>query len=260
MQRFFLPPEATREDRLVLSDREAHHALNVVRLRPGESVAVLNGAGERLWCHVAELGRREVILQVTRRESLPVPAWDVTLIQAIPKGKAFDTILQKATELGAARIIPLISHRVVSQIDPDRAESKVAHWRAIAIESIKQCGSPRLPAIDDPIALPTLLSRLAASAPAGLQLVASLRPDARPPREVIDPVVQPTLGTPAHTPREAQIWVGPEGDFTDEELDAIQGSGAIPISLGPLVLRADTAAITCLAMLNYAGQYQASRA
>lgn len=242
MQRFFLPPEETRGDSLILEDREAHHALHVVRLRPGEEVMVLNGQGERIRCETTTLTRREVRLRVIRRESLPPRPWPVTLIQALPKGKTFDTIIQKATELGAARVIPLLSQRVISQVDAERGVSKLEHWRTVAVESIKQCGSPWLPILEPPTPLPDLLARLA---PAPLSLVASLRPNARHPRGVIAAVLADTA------PGALQIWVGPEGDFTDEELDLLEKRGAQPISFGPLVLRADTAAIYALSILNY---------
>lgn len=249
MQRFFLPPAETASDTLTLSTREAHHALNVVRLRTGEPVVVLNGEGERLWCETAECSKREVRLRVTRRESLPARPWQFTLLQALPKGKAFDTIVQKATELGAYRIIPLLTQRVVAQVEPDRHAGKLDHWRAIAIESIKQCGSPWLPRIDSPTTLSEALTDAARTRPADIRLVGSLRSSARHPRAVFDErgLRRPVPGTSGS----AEIWIGPEGDFTDEELDRIETAGAVPITFGSLVLRADTAAIYGLSILSY---------
>src|SRR5262245_51152042 len=107
MQRFFVSPDETRGETIVLSEREAHHALHVVRLRSREVVEVLNGQGERLQCEAVGFSRRAVELRVTRRETVPARAWPVTLLQAVPKGKTFDTIVQKATELGVHRIVPL---------------------------------------------------------------------------------------------------------------------------------------------------------
>lgn len=247
MQRFYLPPDQTRDKIVTLSDREAHHALNVVRLRPGEVVTVLNGAGERLTCETLELARRAVRLRVIRRETLPPRLWPVTLLQAVPKGKAFDVIVQKATELGADRIVPLQSARTVSQIEPDKHESKLEHWGAIAIESIKQCGSPWRPRIEAPATLEASLRTLE---PAAVRLVASLRPTARHPWEILEAA----LSGPGRHPGPVQLWVGPEGDFTDAELDAIEAVGAAPITLGPLVLRADTAAIYGLSIVSCAAQ------
>jgi 16S rRNA (uracil1498-N3)-methyltransferase len=245
MQRFFLPPDQTSGDLLTLEDREAHHALHVVRLRPRETVVVLNGQGERIRCEAADLERRRVRLRVIEREKVPSRDRPVTLIQAVPKGKTFDTIVQKATELGVGRIIPLLSQRVVSQIDEERGHTKLDHWRAIAIESIKQCGAPWLPALDIPISLPALLPVLG---PAVLKIVASLRPNARHPRKVIESAFAEAA---AASPGEIQVWIGPEGDFTDEELATLESAGVQPITLGSLVLRADTAAIYVMSILNY---------
>ncbi len=247
MQRFYLPPDETRGDVLTLSDREAHHALNVVRLRSSEVVMVLNGEGDLLTCETAELARREVRLRVTRRETLPPRNWPLTLIQAIPKGKTFDTIVQKATELGARRVVPLVTQRVVSQIESDRHASKVEHWRAIAIESIKQCGSPWLPEILAPIPLKACLAGLE---PAAVGLVASLRGGAAHPWAVLEE----TRLRAGATPGPVHLWVGPEGDFTDDELDAIEAAGVRPVTLGSLVLRADTAAIYGMSVINCATQ------
>jgi 16S rRNA (uracil1498-N3)-methyltransferase len=259
MQRFFLPAAQARGDTLVLSDREAHHALHVVRLRPGEIVEVLDGEGARLRCETVGFARREVTLRVVQRDATPPRAWPITLIQAVPKGKTFDTIVQKATELGVHRIVPLLSQRVVAQIETDRAATKLEHWRAIAIESIKQCGSPWVPVLDPPTSFRDLLTRLGprpepVEGPAPLRLVASLRPDARHPRTVLDSLTGRGAGAGARPPGGGPVhmWVGPEGDFTDEELDCLQTAGVQPITLGPLVLRADTAAIYCLSILNCA--------
>ncbi len=251
MQRFHLPPEEIRGDDLILSDREAHHALSVVRLRPGEIVQVLDGAGQRLTCTTLELARREVRLRVTQREVVPRPARPITLFSAIPKGKTFDTIVQKATELGARCVVPLVTRRVVAQIEPDRAASKLDHWRAIAIESIKQCGSPWLPEIAAPTPLAACLGApVPRSDPVALSLVASLRANAQHPWDLLNA----WNGQNPDTPGALQLWVGPEGDFTDDELDSLEAAGARPISLGPLVLRADTAAIYVLSLVSCAMQ------
>lgn len=247
MQRFYLPPEETRSDLVTLSEREAHHALNVVRLRPGEVVMVLNGEGDILTCETAELARREVRLRVKRREALPPRRWPLTLIQAIPKGKTFDTIVQKATELGARRVVPLVTQRVVSQIESDRHASKLEHWRAIAIESIKQCGSPWLPEILAPLPLKDCLANLE---PDTTGLVASLRTGAVHPWALLEEMRSRVGGVPGSV----HLWVGPEGDFTDDELDAIEAAGVRPVTLGPLVLRADTAAIYGMSVINCAIQ------
>src|SRR4051794_5462627 len=108
MHRFYLPPEHCQGSLLTLEDTEAHHALHVLRVRKGESVDVLDGQGHTFHTEVTALGKRTVELAVKGQNFRPPLPFAVTLIQAIPKGKAFENIVQKATELGAARIIPLL--------------------------------------------------------------------------------------------------------------------------------------------------------
>jgi 16S rRNA (uracil1498-N3)-methyltransferase len=244
MRRFFVPPELCRDDVFELPEREARHAAQVLRLGAGDTLTVLNGAGSVLTCAVESASKKSVRVRVaSRTERAPLPC-TITLIQAIPKGPAFETIVQKATELGAARIVPLLSERVVAHVMPKDAPAKVEKWRQIAIESIKQCGSPFLPQIDLPMSLNSLL---ATKTEAEFSVVCSLEESQRTLREAVEAFVS----THQHHPKSCQIWIGPEGDFTPAEYAAIAASGATPISLGQLVLRADTAAIACLAIANY---------
>src|SRR5215471_13961035 len=148
MRRFFVPAEHCRDEVFELPEREARHAAQVLRLGPGDELSVLDGAGAVLACAVESANKRSLRVTVRQRQhraALPCP---ITLVQAIPKGPAFETIVQKATELGVARIVPLLSERVVAHINERDVAAKVEKWRQIAIESIKQCGSPWLPVIE----------------------------------------------------------------------------------------------------------------
>jgi 16S rRNA (uracil1498-N3)-methyltransferase len=198
---------------------------------------VLDGAGTRLVCEAVRISRKEIELRVRRRETIPTPSFELTLFQAIVKGKTMETIVEKATELGVSRVVPLLTERVVSHLDSERTESKQAKWQLTAIESIKQCGSPWLPQIDAPVKLHDALKDLP---PFELACVASLR-GGKHLRHWFQELKQVHTGC---------VWIGPEGDFTDAELDAVEAAGAKPITLGPLVLRADTAAIASLSILR----------
>lgn len=242
MRRFFVPPELSRDDVFELPEREARHAAQVLRLTAGDELTVLDGAGAVLTCAVETTGKRNVRVTVRDRQQRPPLPCAITLIQAIPKGPAFETIVQKATELGAARIIPLLSERVVAHVTEKDSKTKVEKWRQIAIESIKQCGSPWLPVIEPPVRFAALVEKVNTE----FSLVCSLEEHRRTMRVVVDEFI----ATQTKRPDSAVIWIGPEGDFTPEEYAAIARAGAFPISLGPLVLRADTAAIACLAVAN----------
>jgi 16S rRNA (uracil1498-N3)-methyltransferase len=244
MHRFHLPPEQCVGPTLTLSDREAHHGLHVLRLRRGDQVTVLDGAGGEFLCSAADHGRHDLRLNVIEKRFIPPLPWRITLLQAIPKGKLFDTILQKATELGAHRIVPLLTERVVTQLDEDKTESKTEHWRAVVIEAIKQSGSAWLPEVTAPM---TPAQFIECGERFDLPLIGSLRADARHPREWF----RAFASEHGRAPQTLCVWVGPEGDFMPAELDAAQAAGARPITLGRLVLRCDTAAISCLSVMQY---------
>lgn len=244
MHRFYLPPDQCAAASITLKDREAHHGLRVLRLRQGEAVVVLDGAGSEFRCEVAEVSRQELRLAVKERRLIPPLPCPITLVQALPKGKGFDSIIQKATELGVHRIVPLLAERVVTQLDDTKADSKSAHWQLTAIEASKQCGSAWLPVIDAPVTPAAFLAR---SEEFDLGLIASLLPGSRPPREWLEAFRRQHQRGPASV----CVWVGPEGDFTREEIAMAEASGALPISLGRLVLRVETAAVYCLSVLNH---------
>ncbi|MBI4664637.1 MAG: 16S rRNA (uracil(1498)-N(3))-methyltransferase [Verrucomicrobia bacterium] len=244
MHRFYLPPEQTQQSSLTLSDGDAHHALHVLRLKRSDRVAVLDGVGSEFLCEIKEADARRVTLEVVSKLFIPPLPYRLTLVQAVPKGKTMDLIVQKATELGADRVVPILSERTVAQVNEEAASGKAQKWRATAIEAIKQCGSAWLTKIDSPISPAAFLSR---EEKPELSLMATLQKNARHPRSCF----QSFLAEHGRLPNTISVWVGPEGDFTPAEVNAIAGSGAWPITLGQLILRCETAAIYCLAALNY---------
>jgi 16S rRNA (uracil1498-N3)-methyltransferase len=244
MHRFYLPPEESRRDTLTLGGREAHHALHVLRVREREHVVVLDGAGQRLECEVVSHKRDSIALRVAERKTIPPPRCAITLLQAIPKGKIIESIIQRATELGAIRIVPILSERVVKQLDSENAESKALKWQQIAIEAIKQCGNTWLPTVEAPMTAQKFLNR---GETFDLPLVGSLETGSRHPREWFDEF----FAKHKRGPKTSCVWVGPEGDFTSAEYSMIKDAGVLPITLGPLVLRVETAAAYCLSVLNY---------
>ncbi len=244
MHRFYLPPEATHGDSLRLDEREAHHALHVLRLKRGELVKVLDGVGNELLCAVESGSRKAVTLSVSLKNFTPPPTCSVTLLQAVPRGKIIESIIQKAVELGARRIVPLLTEHVVTRLDEAGADDKREKWQQVAIEAIKQCGAAWLPKIEAPV---TLAQFLAQKEKFDLSLVGSLQTERRHPRECF----REFQTQHKHPPRSVGVWIGPEGDFTLDELKAIAAAGALPISLGRLVLRVETAAIYCLSILKY---------
>jgi 16S rRNA (uracil1498-N3)-methyltransferase len=244
MHRFYLPPERCVGNTLRLDGREAHHALHVLRLKRGDAVTVLDGAGREFFCSVENTTRDSLALVVNETKSTPPLPCAITLLQAVPKGKIIESIIQKSVELGAHRIVPILSERVVSQLDEDDAEKKQEKWQQVAIEAIKQCGAAWLPRVETPMAIQPFIAR---AEQFDLLLVGSLQPERRHPREVLREF-ELKQGC---RPQSIGVWIGPEGDFSLAELKAIQSAGAQPISLGNLTLRVETATIYCLSFLNY---------
>jgi len=244
MHRFYLPPEQTKTEAITLRGREAHHALHVLRIRDGEPVVILDGAGQQLCCDVTAHHRDSISFAVRERISVPPPSCAITLLQAIPKGKIIESIIQKATELGVTRVVPILSERVVTQLDGDSAEAKAEKWRQVAIEAIKQCGSAWLPKVEVPVTPQKIFARRESFE---LSLVGSLESGSRHPRVWFEEFI----ARHQRLPRSVAVWVGPEGDFSAAEYAAIQSAGASPITLGALVLRVETAAAYCLSVLNY---------
>ena len=244
MHRFYLPPDQIAQPELTLADRESHHAINVLRLREGERVAVLDGAGNECLCELMVADKKAVRLAVKQRNTHEPLPYRITLLQAMTKTKSMDFIVQKATELCAHRIVLLSAERSVAQVGSGDAEAKVGKWRNIAIDSIKQCGCPWLPEIEEPV---TPREYMAQDEASDLALIASLQAGTRHPREHVEGFIAEN----GQLPGDISVWIGPEGDFTPAESNDILSGGALPITLGKVVLRSETAAVYCLSALNY---------
>lgn len=244
MHRFYLSPADCQGAVISLNAREAHHALHVVRMRVGEQAMILDGAGQRLKAEVAATRRDQLELKILERTRVPPLPYTATLAQAIPKGKLFEDIIEKATELGAHRIVPLLTERTIGKFDQQEQERKLSKWHMVAIEAIKQCGSAWLPLIERPMSVEQFAHEQRAIE---LPLVGSLATDARHPKLDFEEFSKQKR----RRPRTVSIAIGPEGDFTPQELKHLESAGAHPITLGSLVLRTETAAIYCLSVINH---------
>jgi 16S rRNA (uracil1498-N3)-methyltransferase len=244
MRRFYLPPHECRSDLLILTGAEARHAAAVLRLRPGEDAAILDGEGREFSCRVEKVEQTRIQLKILKTSLSPAPVCQITLVQAIPKGKILESIIQKATELGVWRIVPLLSERVTTHLEGESVERKADKWRQTAVEAIKQCGQRWLPKVEPPTTLPSLLARAETF---DLALVGSLQEGARHPRDYFLSYEREKRRHPSSV----VAWIGPEGDFSPVEVEAIQKSGAKPMTLGPLILRSETAALYTLSIINY---------
>jgi 16S rRNA (uracil1498-N3)-methyltransferase len=238
-----LPPNAEPAS-LALSAAESHHLVAVNRARPGDPVIAFDGHGREWICTLVDADKRRARLEVRSARTARPLACQITLGQALPKGAAMDDIVRQATELGAARIAPLESERTQVHLGEDRTERKVEKWRGAALEAAKQCGNPWLPEI---LPLQSVADFVASAGQPDLKLIASLQPGAKSLKQALSAYA----AAAGRRPRTAVWLVGPEGDFSPAELLHVQKLGFEPITLGPLVLRCDTAAVYALSILSY---------
>ncbi len=246
MHRFYISPERWQRDWLALDADEAHHALHVLRMKPGDRAVVFNGRGDEATVELGEAeGERLPVRarQFGRTEAVPC---QITLAQAIPKGKTMELIIQKATELGATSVVPLLSERSVVQLDQEEAPAKQEKWQRTALEACKQCGRNWLPTVARPQSVRNFLETHGKDF--DLALVASLQPDAGLLQEHLRFYRETTQ---KEKPTRVLVMVGPEGDFTPAEIGQARSAGCFPLTLGPIVLRSETAAIYCLSVLAY---------
>jgi 16S rRNA (uracil1498-N3)-methyltransferase len=221
---------------ITLVGNAASHITRVLRLRVGQTLTLFNGQGGEYLATIDRAHGGEVSVSASEHAAIeresPFP---LTLAQGVSRGERMDLVVQKATELGVTRLIPLLTERSVVRLDAQQADRKFNHWRAVAIAACEQCGRNRLPEVSLPAQLREFLRQPAAGR--GTQLL--LSPEAT---HRIEDVPRPEAG--------ATVLIGPEGGLADEEQQDALAAGFIAVRLGPRVLRTETAAIAALTLLQ----------
>jgi len=241
MHRFHAPELSQQAGPVLLTGAEAVHAAQVLRVRRDEAVMLLNGRGLSVRARVVSTSRKQVELEPVESQLTPPPPCPITLFQAITRPRSMEVIVQKATELGAAVIQPVISEHVVTRLDDEDATRKVEKWQRTAVEAMKQCGVPWLPEVRTPRSLHELAAAHSSEAE---WFLGSLLESARWLRAW-------TTEWQRSLPTGVGLWIGPEGDFSNGELRLLEESGAKPFTMGGNVLRSETAAICAVAVLVY---------
>ncbi len=237
--RFFIDQPLQAGSRLSLPPGAARH-VQVLRLQPGAAITLFNGDGVEWLASVVQMGRSDVAVElgaatrVERELALPI-----TLALGVPANERMDGLIEKATELGVARVQPLMCERSVLRLAGERAQKKLAHWQGVAVAACEQSGRARVPQIEPVLSLGDWLASLGAAAD-GARWVLSLR-DAQPLHRLAPPKALISLS-------------GPEGGLTEGEENAAAAAGFQAVSLGPRVLRADTAPLALLAHLALSAQ------
>ena len=221
-------------DLITLEDQASQHLLRVLRMSDGNAVRLFNGDGSEYQGELEGCSKKIAQVRIGSINHTDAPlALSLNLGQVISKGDRMDFVVQKATELGVSRIVPLWSERCDVRLKGDRLEKKVEHWRKVAISACEQCGRNHVPEIAAPLEFSNWLEQ----ASSDLKLV-------------LHPHNQKPLGQ--HTPPSSvDIAIGPEGGFTDTEIELAQHSGFEGLLLGPRILRTETAALTALSVLQY---------
>lgn len=220
---------------VTLSAEESGHLVRSLRARRGDTVVLLDGAGLVAEGRLASADGEAAAVELLKVSRAPLPSPAIALAQAMPKGGTMDDLVRSVAEAGAAEIHPLMSARCEVRLDPERAAAKAARWRDQAIEACKQCGNPWLARVAEPRSFRAWCDALPPPVPGELRLAASLEIDA-------EPLARVDLSSAARV-----TWlVGPEGDLTLEEYAAARLAGFRPVTLGPLVLRAENAALACV--------------
>ena len=241
MTRFYAAPENIKKNNIFIDGNEAHHILDVMRLHEGDKVVVFDGTGNEYTGFIKDVDDKGKCLtvEVVRSEKVsPELLPEVTLAQAIPKMDKMDYIVEKATELGVSRIVPLVSARTIVRLDTERGKKKRDRWKKLTITASKQCGRAHVPKIDKITDYKDMISRIDEY---DLVLFAHLGDDTISLKGALS----------GHSHGRIIVFIGPEGDFTPEETELAQRGNCKFISLGSRVLKSDTAGLFVLSALNY---------
>ncbi len=236
--RFYVPPHSLKEMRARITGADAHHAINVLRLKEGDVIILFDGASYEYSGKIISLKHGDLSvgeIEKTRKANIPKPR--INLFSAlIPK---FDFIVEKATELGVSGIFPVVTERSQMRVKSGSAARKLERWRKVAIAASMQSGRIVIPVIHEPTPLSAALSR---SKRNSLRLLASLEEDA--------PSIHDVLNRTGELPENVDLFIGPPADFTDGELDAARKAEVIPVRITGNTLRTETAVVSALAITS----------
>jgi 16S rRNA (uracil1498-N3)-methyltransferase len=240
MRYFHVPQDQITSTSVRISGRELNHLANVLRLREGDEITVLDGSGGVYEVLLTSCDRDAAIGEIKTRWQAKPPSVEVVLFVGLPKADKMDVIVQKATELGACGIVPVLCLHTILQLSAARTQQRVARWRQIAVEASKQSHRPFFPFVSDILSFEEALQNYQAD----LKLIFVARAT-RSIRELKDVLKQRADA------RKVNIFIGPEGGLAEDEIHLALSSGVMPVSLGANVLRTETAAIAALAIVLY---------
>lgn len=236
MRRFFVSSELLTNDRIDFPKETAHHISRVLRLKAGTEIELLDGHGTLCRCILESCDGRDLVASVQERHVATETALPIDLYQGLPKLDKMELILQKGTELGIRRFVPVLSERVTERKAQERGIKRLDRWGTIVQEAARQSQRLFLPTIDAPQSFADVLGNCTA------ELKLMLWEDATQPLDA---------ALPAQPPQDVALLIGPEGGFSASEADLAQQAGFIPVGCGPRILRTETAGFTVAIILQY---------
>lgn len=242
MHRFYAPSRNISGDKIIVSDKQqVHHIKDVLRLKPKDRVIVFNRAGNEYMADIERISSQGINLKIKEKRAFRASEGiRITVACALPKKSKMDDIVDKLTQLGVERIIPIKTARVVVKLDRHKEMLRQVRWKKIAQTASQQSQRNTLPVVD---AIKDMGEVLSESGNFDLKLIPALTGERKSLKEVF---------IRSH-PHKVLVFIGPEGDFTDEEIDSAKKSGCVPVTLGDLVLRVETAAITTVSFMKLYG-------
>ena len=236
LTRVHVPEPLAHGRRQTIEGDAANHITRVLRLKPGDPLILFDGRGGEHTARIEVFHKDTVIVAVGDRSTATrESALTLTLAQGVSRGERMDWVVQKATGLGVTRIVPVLTERTVVKLDAKQSERKVAHWRGIAVAACEQSGRDRIPDIATPVDLHELLRGI----------------DSRATRALLSPSGTQRVNDLKPSQAGIVVLIGPEGGLAENEHHAAETAGFLPVSLGPRVLRTETAAVAALTLLQH---------
>lgn len=240
LARFFLQPGQLQSNQVVISGDDAHHITRVLRLKADDTIECVDSTGQVYLIRIEEVGslvHGEVTGLVESKQESPLA---MTLFQGLAKGDKMDLAIQKAVELGVTEVVPFVSRYTVVKLDEKQAKNRQARWQRIALEAAKQSGRTRVPEVHKPCSFRTMVERIKERRDQSHLVILAFEAERHR-----------GIGALDAEPKGVSVVVGPEGGFSPEEVDALQSVGAEVCTLGPRILRTETAGLVLLSIVGY---------
>ncbi|MFH1238970.1 MAG: 16S rRNA (uracil(1498)-N(3))-methyltransferase [bacterium] len=241
MNRFFVLPENIKDGRVTITGSDVNHIKNVLRLKKGVGIAVFDGTGEEYTVRIEHIGEEVAGTIIRTKEIKNSPGPKIVLWQGLPKGPKIDFIIQKCTEVGVSRIVPLLTERTIVKIEPSKSADKQKRWQKIAKSAAEQSRRTEIPLVERPLTFEEALAKVDKKA---LNIIPWEIESGRSLREILKKN-NALIGTLIN------IFIGPEGGFTYREVEQAKSAGLIPVSLGQQILRTETAGLAVVIMVLY---------